>query len=155
LCLKGGCRAWADANLLGDLPHALSAARLVQSGADACFKFGGQPRGRPSVLPSSLALRRPARTRSWIIARSNSAKTPIIWKSALPAGVVVSMPCVLRNRSIFKACKLVRNSTRSCKLRPRRSTDQAITTSNCRALASRCRASNCGRFSRPLAPLMP
>ena len=29
----------------------------------------------------------PARTRSWIIARSNSANTPIIWNIALPAGV--------------------------------------------------------------------
>ena len=27
------------------------------------------------------------------IERSNSAKTPHIWKSALPAGVVVSIPC--------------------------------------------------------------
>jgi hypothetical protein len=36
-------RGWADAKLLGDLPHAFSAARLVYSGADACFKFGGQP----------------------------------------------------------------------------------------------------------------
>ena len=41
----------------------------------------------------ALALARPAFTRSRIIARSNSAKTPIIWKRALPAGVVVSTAC--------------------------------------------------------------
>src|SRR5262249_14990932 len=34
--------------------------------------------GRPSRLPSRLARCRPARTRSWIIERSNSAKTPSI-----------------------------------------------------------------------------
>ena len=34
-------------------------------------------RGRPSCFPSSLALLRPARSRSWIIERSNSANTPI------------------------------------------------------------------------------
>jgi hypothetical protein len=37
-----------------------------------------------------------------------------IWKSALPAGVVVSIPWVLRNRSFFKEAGI---------LRPRRSTD--------------------------------
>ena len=35
-------------------------------------------RGRPSRLPSALARRSPARTRSWMIERSNSAKTPSI-----------------------------------------------------------------------------
>ena len=34
--------------------------------------------GRPSRFPSLLALASPARTRSWIMARSNSANTPII-----------------------------------------------------------------------------
>ena len=32
-------------------------------------------------------------TRSRIIARSNSAKTPIIWNMARPLGVEVSSPC--------------------------------------------------------------
>jgi len=32
-------------------------------------------------------------TRSTIIERSNSANTPIIWNSAVPAGVEVSTPC--------------------------------------------------------------
>src|SRR5262245_30538031 len=42
--------------------------------------------GRPSCFPSLLARRRPARTRSWSMARSNSANTPIIWNIALPTG---------------------------------------------------------------------
>ena len=44
-------------------------------------------------MPSARALAKPAITRSWMIERSNSANTPIIWNMALPAGVVVSMPC--------------------------------------------------------------
>ena len=48
--------------------------------------------GRPSVFPCALAHARPALTRSWIIARSNSAKTPFIPNIALHASVV-SMPC--------------------------------------------------------------
>jgi hypothetical protein len=44
-------------------------------------------------LALRLARSSPDLTRSRIIARSNSAKTPIIWNSALPAGVEVSTPC--------------------------------------------------------------
>jgi hypothetical protein len=44
---------------------------------------------------------------------------------------------------------------RSCKLRPRRSTDQAITMSNRRWVAFRQSASKAGRLSRPFAPLIP
>ena len=33
------------------------------------------------------------RTRSTIMLRANSATTPIIWNMALPAGIVVSIPC--------------------------------------------------------------
>jgi len=39
------------------------------------------------VFADALTRAIPALTRSWIIARSNSANTPIIWKSALPPGV--------------------------------------------------------------------
>ena len=42
------------------------------------------------------------------MARSNSAKTPIIWNIAFPAGVVVSRPCWCRNRSIRMAAHAVR-----------------------------------------------
>jgi hypothetical protein len=42
-------RAWADAELLGDLPHAFSAARLVYSGADVL-----QVRGPADRAPSLI-----------------------------------------------------------------------------------------------------
>lgn len=47
----------------------------------------------PSFVPLALARASPALTRSRIISLSNSADTPIIWNSALPAGVVVSTAC--------------------------------------------------------------
>jgi hypothetical protein len=48
-----------------------------------------------------------------------------------------------------------RKPTKSWKLRPSRSTDQALTMSNSRRVASRHSLSNAGRLSRPLVPLMP
>ena len=48
-----------------------------------------------------------------------------------------------------------RNPTRSCKDRPRRSTDQAATTSNSRRAIPLHRRSNAGRLSRCLEPLIP
>ena len=68
-----------------DRPFAFSLAILAITLASV--------RGAPSLTPLALALARPAFTRSRIIARSNSAKTPIIWKRARPAGVVVSTAC--------------------------------------------------------------
>jgi hypothetical protein len=56
---------------------------------------------------------------------------------------------------MFAACSSDRKPTKSCRLRPSRSTLQAITTLNCRRAASQWSASNAGLFSRPLAPLMP
>ena len=44
-------------------------------------------------VPVTRARAMPLFTRSTIIDLSNSANTPIIWNIALPAGVVVSMPC--------------------------------------------------------------
>ena len=40
-----------------------------------------------TLLPCALARFGPLRTRRWIIARSSSAKTSIIWNIASPAGV--------------------------------------------------------------------
>src|SRR6516225_2380959 len=68
---------------------------------------------------------------------------------ALPAGVVVSSPCWRRNRSILSACSSDRKPTKSCRLRPNRSTDHAMTMSNSRRAASRHSLSNAGRLSRP------
>jgi hypothetical protein len=56
-------------------------------------------RRRPRLMPCSLARPSPASTRSLIIARSNSAKTPIIWNIARPDDVEVSRPCWCRKRS--------------------------------------------------------
>ena len=50
-------------------------------------------RGAPRRTPLARAAASPAFTLSRIIVRSNSANTPSIWNSALPAGVVVSMAC--------------------------------------------------------------
>jgi hypothetical protein len=47
----------------------------------------------PEPVPSALARFSPALTRSTIMARSNSAKTPSIWNNARPAGVLVSTDC--------------------------------------------------------------
>src|ERR1019366_1783631 len=51
---------------------------------------------------------------------------------ALPAGVLVSMPCWWRYKSTPLACSSARNPTRSCSDRPRRSTDHAATWSKSR-----------------------
>ena len=56
---------------------------------------------RPSCFPSALARANPAITRSRIIARSNSAKTPSIWNMARPDGVDVSSPCSRTNRPLW------------------------------------------------------
>jgi hypothetical protein len=47
---------------------------------------------RPNLLPCALARSSPALTRSWIITRSNSAKTPIIWNRALTTAYVSRGP---------------------------------------------------------------
>src|ERR1700730_18117361 len=47
-------------------------------------------RGRPNCLPLALAFRNPARTRSAIRLRSNSATAPRTVKTILPVGVLVS-----------------------------------------------------------------
>ena len=44
-------------------------------------------RRRPRDFPSTLARARPLMIRSWIMARSNSANTPLICSSARPDGV--------------------------------------------------------------------
>src|SRR5215472_13446363 len=85
--------AGIDLEPLGDLAHALSAARSPLEPSGFVLSAWGRSEAGQAVLPSLRVRARPARTRSWIIDRSNSAKTPIIWNSALPPGVVVSMPC--------------------------------------------------------------
>ena len=87
-------RHLADADALGQLlSRALDLVRLsarpaqfpthLASLADE-FAVAGE------LVPTTLS---PARTRCWIIDRSNSPKAPVIWNSSLPVGVVVSMFC--------------------------------------------------------------
>ena len=64
-----------------------SAARIA---ASVVASILARPIGFPLLVPFSRALASPAWIRSWMIVRSNSANTPSIWKSARPAGVVVS-----------------------------------------------------------------
>ena len=68
---------------------------------------------RPSLVPRSLARARPALTRSRIMPRSNSAKTPHIWNIARPDGVLVSSACWCRYRWQPNACSSVKKPTRS------------------------------------------
>jgi len=71
-------RAGIDPKPLRDLAHAgpwpsrSARAFLIRSSGS------GAIRGRPGRFPSLLARARPARTRSWIMLRSNSANTPSI-----------------------------------------------------------------------------
>ena len=64
----------------------------------------GRPNALPLLVPFARALAMPAAIRSWMIERSNSANTPNIWKSAFPAGVLVSTPWRSRYRSTPAPC---------------------------------------------------
>ncbi len=70
-CAAGGAR---------HLQHQAS----IRAGCRLACSTSADTRGRPSFLPSPLARSSPALMRSRMIARSNSAKTPIIWNRALP-----------------------------------------------------------------------
>ena len=67
------------AQAANDVLHGLGGLAFFQAGNRQGFHF----------LAAALTRLIPDRTRSWIIDRSNSAKTPMTPKSALPAGVVV------------------------------------------------------------------
>jgi hypothetical protein len=56
-------------------------------------------------VPFSRALGMPAATRSLMIERSNSTKTPSIWRGTLPAGVLVSIPCLSRYTMLVRATR--------------------------------------------------
>ena len=68
------------------------------------------PHDKLKPICSDKSLASPDLTRSWIMARSNSANTPIIWNIALPAGVVVSIPCLRSWRAWVRGTALVKNS---------------------------------------------
>ena len=79
-------------NYLDTPPKAAEIGRLLDL-------LGAEPRDvirKDEAEYAELKLANPALTRSTIIARSNSAKTPHIWNIALPEGVVVSIACWCR-----------------------------------------------------------
>jgi hypothetical protein len=81
--------------LAGLTPNSLAVLRMLRPLRTAsrmpCSSV--ETLGLPNVFPAALTRAKPAFTRSWIIALSNSAKTPSIWNIALPLGVVVSTAC--------------------------------------------------------------
>ena len=130
---------------------AARAARIVRTLAASSAMVAG----RPSRVPSAFARANPAMTRSRIIERSNSAKTPIIWNIARPDGVVVSIPCWCRYKSTCLACSSCSSRQDQSAIGP---TDRRSRLQPCRSLSERRPEASCsspGRSSRPLAPLMP
>ena len=82
--------AGADPERLADLQDAHAFGPEL---AYARASMDGLTERRPSFVPFALARARPALTRSRIMPRSNSAKTPHIWNIARPEGVLVSRAC--------------------------------------------------------------
>jgi hypothetical protein len=88
-----------EANLTGNLADTDAPWPHGQCGFDlAVAVLGVFGNLRPRCMPSCFARARPASTRSRIMARSNSANTPIIWSIARPLGVEVSSPCAAYDR---------------------------------------------------------
>ena len=85
--------------------------------------------GRPSRRPSRLTRASPARTRSAILARSNSEIAPRMCIWSFPAGVVASMPSASETKSTPSACRSSSSVMRCLRLRPSRSSRQHTTTS--------------------------
>ena len=85
MCL-GACSHPLDcpAPTADELGHPVNPQPLRRAAPESSFDLGTDPGGRPQLQPSALARRRPALTRSTIMARSNSAKTPDIWNSIRP-----------------------------------------------------------------------
>src|SRR6516225_11100636 len=89
------------------VPHSRAVVRMplplasaVRIAASFVVPILARPIGLPLLVPFSRALTSPAWIRSWMIARSNSANTPSIWKSARPAVLhlhaAMGMPVGLR-----------------------------------------------------------
>ena len=75
----------------------------------------------PRRCPLALARASPARTRSAILARSNSAITARMCICSLPAGVVASIPSCNETKATPRACSSSISVIRCFKLRPSRS----------------------------------
>src|SRR5215472_2350771 len=110
-------------------------------------------RGRPSRLPLARALRKPARTRSAMRLRSNSATAPKTVKTMRPAGVAVSRDSDRLTNSIPRTRKVSSARKRWLTLRAKRSNFHTATISNRRLWASAMSLSSSGR--RSFAPEIP
>jgi hypothetical protein len=104
-------------------------------------------RGLPSILPLARAFRSPARTRSWIRARSNSAMAPIIWNMSRPEGVLKSMLSLRLTNATPSAASSARALTKCFSERPKRSIFQTRMASNRRRQASDISRFSAGRDS--------
>ena len=140
-------RAGIDAEPLGDLSHA-RAARLASAARMASSTLGLSA-ADPSACPHSG----PAQSRLGPVPESSPAQTRRKRPSSetwpcLPAWWCRGPVGAGKDRSGARANRTGR-PTRSCRLRPSRSTDQAITMSNWRLVASRQSASNAGACRGP------
>src|SRR5579859_2980280 len=88
--------------------------------------------GLPSVFPFARAFRKPARTRSAIRLRSNSATAPSTVKIMRPVGVLVSSASLRLTNPIPSALKVSSARSRCETDRAKRSNFQHATTSNLR-----------------------
>jgi hypothetical protein len=94
-----------DAKPCRDLASALVSSRLVQRRPDLFFEIG-QYRRTPKPFSFASGRASPARTRSGMMLRSNSANTPGLWNIVLPAGVgVTGREINLWNQEIFRLFK--------------------------------------------------
>jgi len=108
-------------------------------------------RSRPRCLPRAFAAAMPARVRSLIRARSNSANAPITWKSSLPLAVVVSIASETDRKPIPSAWSLLVISMRCAKLRPSRSSFHVTRISP----GARAASASLSADRSTAAPLMP
>ena len=81
--------------------------------------------GRPPCRPLARAAARPARVRSRMSSRSNSARAPNIWKMSLPPDVVVSIcserllkPISFSSSAVITSIKLVSDRPRRSSINP-------------------------------------
>ena len=111
----------ADREQLGDSldPHA-GAAQLDDAGLHLAAHPGAAQLDPGSLGPGEAAVDPLDDDRALEL-----GNTPSIWNMARPDGVLVSSACWCRNRSTPAARNSCRAATRSCTLRPRRSTDHA------------------------------
>ena len=114
-------------------------------------EIAGRPIALPDLVPLALARAIPARTRSRIIARSNSAN--LKHRPPRRRGGIDAL--LMKIEMIPLARSSSRKPSRSIRLRPSRSTAHAATMSISRRATARSNARMAGRASRSAPPLTP